>query len=223
MAAARFYTAASLGGTQFSAASGEYIVVASPLGSTQVFFKATLGSGFDPDYWALHTTVNKATSLLAVLAADQTVKIVAGIGPVSIGVGATAVEAHQICAQVHNGQTIGARYTPDPATATGSFTATALQLMSGVVINEATSTNTITLPTGTNLIAAYPYLSTGDSIDFSAHQYGTSGAVSTIAVNTDVIDKTGGGESLTILGGRSAVFRLRKDTSTTYNLYRISG
>ena len=221
--AARFYTANRNGGVQFDAVSGEYIVIAAPLDTAQMYYKTKVGSGFDPDTWVLQTTVTKATEVQTVLAADQTVKILAGSGSVSVGVGATAVEAHQICAQVHNGQAIGSRYTPDPATSTGSFTATALQLMSGVLINEATTTNTMTLATGANLIAAFPYLSVGDSIDFSAHQYGTSGAISTIAVNTDITDKTGGGESLTVLGGRSVLFRLRKATATTYNLYRISG
>jgi len=221
--AARFYTANRNGGVQFDAVSGEYIVIAAPLDTAQMYYKTKVGSGFDPDTWVLQTTVTKATEVQTVLAADQKVKILAGSGSVSVGVGATAVEAHQICAQVHNGQTIGARYTPDPATASAAFTATAQQLMSGVLIDITTTSTTVTMPLATTLDTAFPYLGVGDSIDFSAHKYGTSGTILTIAVNTDVNDQTGGTESLEVLGGKSALFRIRKATKTTYNLYRISG
>ena len=109
-------------------------------------------------------------------------------------------------------------YQPSPTTGlTTSQTLTTAQLDTLIIVTAQTiGAITLTLPTGTNIEASLPASSqNGTSFDFSIINAGTTGTV-TIAANGNTVVG-----SLSIALGASGRFRVLKNATNSYTIYRI--
>ena len=108
------------------------------------------------------------------------------------------------------------QYAPAHTSKSAAATLTAAEIKTGIIVGTGTS-YTLTMPTGTNIDAAFAGVpQTNIGFDFYVIS-GASGTI-TIAVNTGVTNSGG----LTIGAGQSAHFRLRRTAANTYVMYRLA-
>lgn len=108
------------------------------------------------------------------------------------------------------------QYAPTPTSKAAAATLTAAELQTGI-INTTGTTYTLTLPTGTNIDAAFTGIN-NVNVGFDFSIINTATGTITMAVNTGVTSVG----TLTVLTGISARFRLRRTAANTYVLYRVN-
>jgi len=108
------------------------------------------------------------------------------------------------------------QYAPAHTAKSATATLTAAELKTGIIVGTGTS-YTLTMPTGTNIDAAFTGVPT-TSIGFDFYVVSGASGTITMAVNTGVTNSGG----LTIGTGQSAHFRLRRTAANTYVMYRLS-
>lgn len=109
-----------------------------------------------------------------------------------------------------------------PATLNATGTLTAANMLTGLVTSTSAAAVTATLDTGTlfetALIAAFPGLQVGDSVDFSIVNTGpNSFTIATAAGWTD-----GGNAFTAVLTATSARFVARRTAANAYTLYKMA-
>ena len=115
------------------------------------------------------------------------------------------------------------RVVPAPATATSTATLTAAQTLSGILLGSpGTSAASYTLPTVSDLEAAYPSMSkTGTSFDLSVINVdGSSSGVITLVGGTGW--STVGLMTVAATAGTAQLFRARKTGDGAWSLYRVA-
>lgn len=108
------------------------------------------------------------------------------------------------------------QYQPAHTAKSAAATLTAAELKTSIIVGTGTS-YTLTMPTGTNIDAAFTGVPT-TSIGFDFYVVNGASGTITMAVNTGVTNVGG----LTIGAGNSAHFRLRRSAANTYVMYRLS-
>jgi len=106
---------------------------------------------------------------------------------------------------------------PPPTAKSAAATLTGAEIKTYLITCTGT-TYTLTLPTGTNIDAAFSGVPSTVNMAFDFHVVNNASGVVTIAVNTGV---TSSG-TLTVAAAASAHFRLRRTAANTYVVYRIA-
>lgn len=109
-------------------------------------------------------------------------------------------------------------YQPSPTSSlTTSQTLTIAQLETLIITTAQSIGITLSLPTGTNIESGLPASSqNGTSFDFSIINAGTSGAITVGANGNTIIGST------SVALGTSGRFRVLKNATNSYTIYRIS-
>ena len=100
----------------------------------------------------------------------------------------------------------------------GSMTATAANVLTGIITATPTASRDIQLPTGANLDLATEW-AIGDSFDFSVITLAAYALTLTVNTNVTIV----GSAATAATSGASARFRCRKTAADTFVVYRIGG
>lgn len=108
---------------------------------------------------------------------------------------------------------------PAPTAKTTSVTLTGAELKAQIISVTGAGGINLTLPTGTNIDAAFTSIPSTTNIGFDFSVINTSTGSATMVVNTGVTSLAG---SLVVATLTSATFRLRRTAANTYVLYRLT-
>ena len=163
-----------------------------------------------PDSQDLLTTVENTTYVSSAFTNATSVTIQAGASGAYYSVG--------VSPDISNNGNWQPQGAPANIADGGSMTATAANVLTGIITATPTASRDIQLPTGANLDLATEW-AIGDSFDFSVITLAAFALTLTVNTNVTIV----GSAATAATSGASARFRCRKTAADTFVVYRIGG